>query len=94
MDTIVHPGPLRETATVGDRSFPNNYMVEYKHKYAAEVVINQLDLHHKPIYQLTLHNAFPKSISNIELNAENVELAKLTVTFGYSDYDAKRTPYG
>lgn len=64
-----------------------NYQVGYKKDFATDVVIQQLNQKNRPVYGVRLVNAFPNSISAIELNnsSENT-MQKVSVTFNYDRY--------
>ena len=62
-------------------------VVNYRDDYVSDVIIQQLDKNNIPIYTCTLQNAFPTTISSIELsNASENAIAKVNVTMSYDDW--------
>ena len=63
------------------------YRVNYNSTYVSDVTIYQLDKNDRPIYGVTLQNAYPITANGIELNnaAENT-VQRYTVTLTYADY--------
>ena len=61
-----------------------NYQVGYKTDFTCDVVIQQLDVKNKPAYGVKLINAFPTSVTGIELDqaAESGPM-ELSVTMSY-----------
>ena len=61
--------------------------VNYRDDYVSDVIIQQLDKNNIPIYTCTLQNAFPTTISSIELsNASENAIAKVSITMSYDDW--------
>jgi hypothetical protein len=64
-----------------------DYTVGYKRETTADVVIQQLDEKNTPIYGVKLINAFPTTISSVELGNENENsIQELSVTMSYDKY--------
>lgn len=66
----------------------DSYRVGYKKDFAVDVVIQQLNQKNIPVYGVRLENAFPTTVSAIELDnsAEN-SIQELSVTFSYDKYE-------
>ncbi len=65
----------------------DSYKVAYKREITADVVIQQLDEKNTPIYGVKLINAFPTTISSVELGNENENsIQELSVTMSYDKY--------
>lgn len=63
---------------------PEKYCVAYKKDITCDVVIQQLDEKDTPIYGVKLEEAFPVSMSTIELSNESENtVQKLNVSFSY-----------
>ena len=72
----------------------DSYKVGYKKDFACDVIIQQLDAENKPVYGVKLINAFPTSVSGIELDQmQETAPMELTVTFSY-DRVEKQGPLG
>jgi len=69
MDRIIHP---------------TEYYAYYENTYASTIYIDQLDEKDNVTYSIKLENAFPRSLSMLELNntAQN-QVHKLNVSFAY-----------
>lgn len=63
---------------------PTEYYVYYENTYTSTIHIDQLDEKDDVTYSVKLENAFPRSLSMLELNntAQN-QVHKLNVTFAY-----------
>jgi hypothetical protein len=63
---------------------PIQYFVYYQDSYVAPITINQLNQKDNTTYSVILEDAFPRSVSLLELNnsAQN-QVHKLNVTFSY-----------
>jgi hypothetical protein len=63
---------------------PFQYFVHYSDNYTVPIIIKQLNEQDKPIYSVTLEEAFPRNIAIMELNntLQN-SVHKLNVTFAY-----------
>lgn len=63
-------------------------VVNYRDDYVSDVIIQQLDKNNIPIYTCTLQNAFPTTISSIELsNSSENAIAKVNITMSYDDWN-------
>ena len=61
-----------------------SYQVGYKKDFACDVIIQQLDAENVPVYGVKLINAFPTSVSGIELDqAQESAAMELSVTMSY-----------
>jgi len=68
-----------------------SYRIRYVEEYSATFNLYQLDQSDNIVYGVELQEAFPISISPIEMNAASVnEIHKMSVTFSY--YDAVPIP--
>jgi hypothetical protein len=60
------------------------YQVGYKKDFACDVIIQQLDVENVPTYGVKLINAFPTSVTGIELDqAQESAAMELSVTMSY-----------
>lgn len=65
----------------------NEYTVRYAPDYERPVTITQLNQRNERIYGVELLNAFPISVSSIDLsNATTDDISKFSVTLTYIDY--------
>jgi hypothetical protein len=63
--------------------------LSFKDEYVSTVTIQQLNAKNIPVYTCTLRNAFPVSVSSIELSNNNENtVSRITVTFAYDDWSA------
>jgi hypothetical protein len=63
---------------------PNQFFVNYQSNYVVPIKINQLNMQDQIVYSATLEDAFPRSVSLLELNQGNQNsVHKLSVTFVY-----------
>ena len=61
-----------------------NYNFRYKSDYASIVTITQYDVQNKPSYSVSLYDAFPISMNQMDLDWSNDGYHKLTVTMAYT----------
>ena len=62
--------------------------MNYKDDYTSNVIIQQLNDKHLPIYTCTLRNAFPTTVSAVELsNGNENQVSRVTVSLAYDDWD-------
>ena len=67
-----------------------SYRIRYKDDFVGKVIVAQLDDAMEPIYRVTLNDAFPHTVGELQMNAGTLSDAmKLTVTFSYYDYDVE-----
>ena len=67
---------------------PESYRVRYVSDYSSTITIYQLDSEENAIYGVQLNQAFPISMSPIELGAGLTDqVHNLSVTFSYYDYE-------
>lgn len=65
------------------------YQVSYKNMITTDVNITMFDEQTRPIIQTTLHRAFPKSISAIDLNwGTNNDIVRLNVAMGFREFSS------
>jgi len=65
----------------------DRYRVGYKKDYSTDIQIIQLNQNNLPIYGVTLENAFPLDISDIELDATGDSgINEISVNFAYDRY--------
>lgn len=63
------------------------YKVGYKKDYCTDIQIIQLNQKNLPVFGVTLENAYPLDISDIELNAsEDTGIQEMSVNFAYDRY--------
>jgi hypothetical protein len=61
-----------------------NYNMRYKENYATTMTINQYDVNDKLSYTVSLFDAFPISVNQMDLDWNGDGYHKLTVTFAYT----------
>lgn len=68
---------------------PFTYEAGYKNEYArTDMYFLSLDLNDKELYRVTLHNAYPTSISEMTLsNTEENSVMRMNVTFAYDNFE-------
>ena len=72
---------------------PNSYNVKYQQEYVAPIDIFQLNEQNNSVYNLTLIDAFPRAIGQLDLNAGAAnQMHRLTVVFAYRKWEVK-APY-
>ena len=65
----------------------DNYQVGYKKDFACDVVIQQLNLKQIPVYGVRLINAFPTTVTSIDLDQmQETAPAEMDVTLNYDRY--------
>jgi hypothetical protein len=68
----------------------NPYEVGYKQNYASKVYVLLYNEESKNIIEVTLHQAFPTSLSEVSLNWESQnEIVKLNVPINYRDFSVQ-----
>lgn len=68
---------------------PYSYSVNYQDEYISMIRIYQLDQKDEATYGVVLFDAFPRSISQVELNhSSQNQVQKLNVTFAYRKWEA------
>ena len=74
---------------------PNSFNVKYQSEYVSDIQIYQLDEQDKPTYAISLIDAFPKAIGQMDLNAAAAnQMHRLTVMFAFRKWDVvEKTPY-
>ncbi len=67
----------------------NNYTVNYKKEYVADVIIQQIDKEKNlPLYGVKLINAFPVTVGALTLNNESADtVQRFSVTFAYDRFE-------
>lgn len=66
---------------------PNyNYNMRYKENYATTLTINQYDTTNKKTYTVSLFDAYPISMNQLDLDWNGDGYHKLTVTFAYTSW--------
>lgn len=69
-----------------------NWNFEYKKNYACEIVITQYDLSNNEVHSVKLIDAFPISVSQLDLDWSNDNAYhKLNVTFAYTYWEVLAT---
>jgi len=64
----------------------STYNVKYKSQYAVPIVIRQYDLQNKLTMSITLLDAYPKAINQMDLDWAADTIHKVTVTFAYTSW--------
>lgn len=68
----------------------NRYNIAYKEDYVTDITIQQLALNGNtfvPVYSIKLRNAYPISMSSVNLSQNENETAKCNVTFAYDEWE-------
>lgn len=63
-----------------------NYNLKYKADYAVPLTINQYDVNNKLSYSVTMLDAFPVAMNQMDLDWSSDGHHKLTVTFAYTSW--------
>ena len=67
---------------------PESYKLNYNGVYQRDITIQQLNEKNVPVYGIKLKNAYPVSVSSIELsNTGENSIQKLSVTMTYEDFE-------
>jgi len=67
---------------------PESYKLNYNAEYQRDITIQQLNEKNVPVYGIKLKNAYPISVSSIELsNTGENSIQKLSVTMTYEDFE-------
>jgi hypothetical protein len=61
-----------------------NFNYQYKSNYATTIVINQYDVQNQLTYSVTLFDAYPISMNQMDLDWSSDQAHKLVVTFAYT----------
>lgn len=64
----------------------SNYNFNYKASYVSDIIITQYDVSNKPSYQVTLIDAFPIAVNQLDLDWSSDGHHKLTVVFAYTSW--------
>ncbi len=64
----------------------STYNVKFKGDYAVPIVIRQYDLQNKLTMSVTLLDAYPKAINQMDLDWASDSIHKVTVTFAYTSW--------
>jgi hypothetical protein len=64
----------------------STYNVKYKNQYAVPIVIRQYDLQNKLTMSVTLLDAYPKAMNQMDLDWASDAIHKVTVTFAYTSW--------
>ena len=71
---------------------PTTWNFEYKSNYATDILISQYDTSNREMHQVKLHEAFPISISQLDLDWGNDDAYhKLSVVFAYTYWEITKT---
>lgn len=66
----------------------NSGELNYRDDYVSDVIIQQLNEKNVPVYTCTLVNAFPTTISAVELaNTNENQIARVSITMAYDDWN-------
>lgn len=69
---------------------PVTELISYREEYATDVYIQQLDKKNTPTYGIKLLNAYPISVSSIELNNESTDATQsVTVSMTYERFEVE-----
>jgi hypothetical protein len=64
------------------------YELSFKDDYVSTIIVQQLNDQNIPVYTVKLKNAFPVSVSSIELaNGSESTITRVTVNFAYDDWE-------
>ena len=63
-----------------------NYRINFKSAYTRDISIQELDMTGRVVYAVSLRNAYPISVSPIDVSADRDEVMRLTASFTYEDY--------
>lgn len=66
---------------------PVNRSFRYYSEYVRPMTIQVQDLNDKTKYEVKLHEAYPKTMAAVSLNAESKDVMKLQVTFQYKYFE-------
>ena len=64
------------------------YNFNYRANYVSDIVITQYDVSNKPSYQVTLLEAFPIAVNQLDLDWTSENHHKLTVVLAYTNWQA------
>jgi hypothetical protein len=64
----------------------STYNVKYKNQYAVPIVIRQYDLQNRLTMSVTLLDAYPKAVNQMDLDWASDAIHKVTVTFAYTSW--------
>lgn len=64
----------------------STYNIKYKNQYAVPILINQYDLQNKLTMSVSLVDAYPKAVNQMDLDWASDNFHKLTVTFAYTSW--------
>jgi hypothetical protein len=64
----------------------STYNVKYKKQYAVPILINQYDLQNKLSLSVSLLDAYPKAVNQMDLDWASDNMHKVTVTFAYTSW--------
>jgi hypothetical protein len=82
---------INPSVSVDGEGYNNrNFNFNYKSDYAVDIEIYQYDLYGNVSYQVTLIDAFPINMNQLDLDWSSDSIHKLTVTFAYTYW--KSTP--
>jgi len=66
-----------------------DHTLNYKNDYATDIIVQQLDKDNMPVYTVKFKNAFPVTVSEVELSADSADtVSTCTVTLSYDDWEA------
>lgn len=68
---------------------PNSRTIQYYRSYIKDIELYIVNVDQKEPYKVTLYEAYPKTISQINLSADSRDVMKLTVGFAYKYWKAE-----
>jgi hypothetical protein len=69
---------------------PGNFNFQYRNNYVGDITITQFDLSNKPVYSVVLHDAYPITVNQLDLDwSNNDSHHKLVVMFAYTYWTSK-----
>jgi len=69
----------------------STFDMEYKDNYTTNIIITQYDLAENPMYVVTLFEAYPINVNQLDLNWSSEDTHKLNVTFAYTYWSGGTT---
>lgn len=65
----------------------NTNNMRYKEEYATDLKVTQYDVTGQPSYRVTMYDAYPISVNQLDLDWSSDSYHKLTVTFAYTYWE-------
>jgi len=71
---------------------PMNRTFSYYNDYTLDVTVNVEDLENNTKYSMMLHECYPKTIQDIQLDYNSKDIMKMTVTMAYRYWESSSRP--